>query len=153
MSMKSILAEISRDHFPSAPATSAEVEEFERRSGWRLDEDLRAFYLHCNGAALFERLDSPYRIRPLSHVQRARVDMRGEDSDEWGPASWYALGDMGDGDRILVDVRHTQTGRYAIIDGWHEGFPDPAHCPQVAASFSEFLEKALRSGGAKFWLE
>ena len=29
---------------------------FERRVGWRLDPDLRAFYLHCNGAELIERL-------------------------------------------------------------------------------------------------
>jgi hypothetical protein len=52
MLMSSLLEEISRDHFPKPPASPEEIEEFERRVGWRLDPDLRAFYLHCNGAAL-----------------------------------------------------------------------------------------------------
>jgi hypothetical protein len=150
--MKPLLEELSRHHFPNPPATPAQIEEFERRVGWHLDPDLRAFYLHCNGAKLFEQPDSPYRLLPLDKIIRARVAMRGEDSDEWGPASWYVLCDLHDGDRVLVDVGRTENDRYFLIDGWNEGFPDPADCQQIASSFSEFLEAAIRSGGRKYWL-
>ena len=37
------------------PGTAAEIAEFEQRAGWQLDPDLRAFYLHCNGAELCAR--------------------------------------------------------------------------------------------------
>lgn len=150
--MKELLEEISRNHFPSPPVTPEQLENFEQRVGWRMDSDLRAFYLHCNGAKLFEQPDSPYRLLPLDKVIRARVAMRGEDVDEWGPKTWYVLGELHDSDRILVDVGRMQNSRYPIIDGWNEGFPDPEDCKQIASSFSEFLEAALRSGGHKFWL-
>jgi hypothetical protein len=58
--MNRLLEEVSRDHFPYPPATPEEIEEFERHVGWKLDPNLRAFYLHYNGAELIERLpDSP----------------------------------------------------------------------------------------------
>ena len=97
--MSSLLEEVSRDHFPYPPATPEEIAEFEQRVGWRLDPDLRAFYLHCNGAELIERLpDTPYRILPLSKIVRARVAIYGEDDGKWGPASMYTLCDVQDGD-------------------------------------------------------
>lgn len=151
--MRELLEEISHHHFPRPPATPEEIEAFERRVGWCLDDELRAFYLHCDGAALFTRQDSPYRFRPLAAIRRARVDMRGEDTDAWGPAAWYVLADMDDGDRLLVDTSQAHQGRYPLRDGWHEGFPLPEHCLQIANSFSEFLAQALRSGGKKFWLK
>ncbi len=61
--MSRLLEEVSREHFPHSPATPEEIEEFEQRVGWKLDPDLRAFYLHCNGAELFKRLpDAPRAI-------------------------------------------------------------------------------------------
>lgn len=50
--MHGLLEEISREHFPYSPATLEEIEAFERQVGWRLDPELKAFYLHCNGAEL-----------------------------------------------------------------------------------------------------
>jgi hypothetical protein len=85
--MERMLADISRTHFPNPPATRVEIEAFERRVGWRLDPELRAFYQHSNGAELFRRPNSPCRLRPLSRVQRARLDMRGENSPCPGPAA------------------------------------------------------------------
>jgi hypothetical protein len=153
--MKRLLEAISRDHFPSPPASPEEIEEFERRMGWRLDPDLRSFYLHCNGARLFKApTDCPYWILPLSKIVRARVAMFGKrnDDDAHGPASVYALCDVQDGNYVLVDVAHQENDRYPLIDGDHEAWPDPAYCEQITHSFSEFLEKALRSMGRQFWL-
>jgi hypothetical protein len=153
MSLQSLLEEISRQHFPNPPATPEEVEAFERRVGWRLDADLRAFYLRCNGGTLFKRSpDADYRFLPLSEIVRARVAIFGEDKDEHGPASMYAICDLQDGDYVLVDVGRQEAGRFPIMDGWHEAWPNPKHCKQIARSFEEFLERALRSGGRFFWL-
>jgi hypothetical protein len=153
MPIQQMLAEISRRHFPNSPATPAQIEEFERRAGWRLDPDLRAFYLHCDGADLFERPNSPYRILPLAGVIRARVAIRGKDDDSRGPASWYVLCEVQDGNYVVVDVGSQQGDRYPLIDGYREMFPDPEYCGRIADSFSEFLGKALRSGGSHYWLK
>lgn len=150
--MEELLAELSRHHFPNPPARPGEIEEFERRVGWSLDADLRAFYLHCNGAELFRQPDSPYRFMPLSKIVRARVALRGQDDDSRGPASWYALCILEDSNFILVDVSTQQDGLYPIVDGYREAFPDPSYCKPIAGSFSEFLARALRSNGHWFWL-
>jgi hypothetical protein len=81
--MNRLLEEVSRDHFPYPPATPEQIEAFEQRVGWKLDPDLRAFYLYCDGAELIERLpDSPYQILPLSEIVRARVAIYGEDAEK-----------------------------------------------------------------------
>jgi len=70
--MSSLLEEIMLHHFPYPPATREEIEAFEQRVGWQLDPDLRAFYLHCNGAELLKRLpECPYQVLPLSEIIRA----------------------------------------------------------------------------------
>ncbi len=148
-----LLEEVSRGHFPYLPATREEIEEFEQRVGWKLDPDLRAFYLHCNGAELIKRLpNSPYQILPLSEIVRARVAIYGADDEKWGPASVYALCNVQDGNYVLVDVARQENDLYPLFDGDHEAWPDPAYCKQVASSFSEFLEQVLRTRRGLYWL-
>lgn len=151
--MQHLLAEVSLHHFPNPPATPAGIEAFEQRVGWRLDPDLRAFYLHCDGAELFTKPDSPYRILPLSRLVRARMAIRGKDDDSRGPAFWYALCALHDSNYVMVDVSTHEDGRYPILDGYREGFPDPHACKRIAGSFAEFLAGALRSQGKWFWLQ
>ena len=147
-----LLEEVSREHFPNPPATPEEVEEFERRVGWTLDPDLRSFYLHCDGAALIQRLDSPYEILALSKIVRARVALRGKDDDSRGPASMYALCYVRDSNYVLMDVSRQVEGRYPLIDGDRETWPNPEYCTQIASSFSEFLEQVLRTRRSLYWL-
>ena len=152
-SMRSLLDELSRDHFPYPPASSEEIAKFEQRVGWKLDPDLRAFYLHCNGAELIKRLpDSPYQILPLSEIVRARVAIFGKDEDRLGPASMYAICDVQDGNYVLLDVSRQENGRYPLVDGYHEAWPDPNYCGPVASCFSEFLENVLRLRRNLYWL-
>ena len=153
-SMDELLEELCREHFPYPPATRDEIEQFEHRVSWRLDADLRAFYLRCNGAELFKPLpNAPYQILPLSEIVRARVAMRGEDDERWGPASIYVLCDVQDGDYALLDVGQREEGRHPLVDGYHEAWPDPAYRRRIARSFSEFLDQALRSEGRIFYLQ
>lgn len=153
MSIQDLLEQVSLQHFPNPPATPAQIAAFEHKVGWSLDPDLRAFYLHCDGADLFERPNSPYRILPLSGLIRARVAIRGKDDDSRGPASWYVLCDVQDGNYVVLDVGAPGAERYPLLDGYREMFPDPAYCERIAESFSEFLDKALRSGGSHYWLK
>ena len=150
--MSRLLEEVSRDHFPYPPATSAEIEAFERRVDWKLDPDLRAFYLHCNGAALLRWPDSPYEILPLSKIVRARVAIYGEDDDKWGPASMYSFCYVRDGNYVVLDVSRHVAGRYPLMDGDRETWPHPEYCTQIAPSFSEFLEQVLRTRRSLYWL-
>ncbi len=153
MSMDGLLEEISRHHFPNSPASPSRIEEFEHRAGWRLDADLRAFYLHCDGARLFKRDDEIYRILPLSEIVRARVAILGRDSDDHGPASWYVVCDTGDTDYVALDTSTTENGRYPLLDCFHETFMEPEGNRRIAHSFSDFLERALHSGGCLYWLK
>jgi hypothetical protein len=150
--ISSLLEEVSRDHFPQAPATPEEIDQFERRVGWKLDPDLRAFYLHCNGASLIQWQDSPYKILPLSKIVRARVAIRREDDDQWGPASMYALCYVRDSNYVVLDVSRQVDGRYPLMDGDHETWPDPEYRTQIASSFSEFLEQILRTRRSLYWI-
>lgn len=148
--MKQLLAEVTAHHFPNAPATPAQIAAFEARVGWRLDADLRSFYLHCDGGTLFEpRPDQNFRILPLNEIQRARVAMRGKDDDSMGLASWWTLVYLGDSDYCLLDVA-AQPGPYPILDAFHESYPrfvDP-----IAPSFGAWLERTLRSNNQLWWL-
>ncbi len=150
--MRQLLAELSLHHFPNPPASPDRIEAFERQHGWRLDPDLRAFYLHCDGATLFERPNSPCQLRTLSQICRARIDMRASDTDEWGPGSWYVIADLPDSDRIIIDVSAPIDGRFPIIDGFHEAMLSPEECRRIAGSFSQFLEQILLHEGRAFWL-
>ena len=153
--MKDLLDEISRVHHPYPPVSPDEISAFEAAMGWRLDDELRAFYLHCNGACLFGQApDWSYRILPLSEIRRARIAVFGQrgDTDERGPASWYVVCDNGDGDYVAIDTSALQGGRYPLFDVWHEAFPRQEDCRQVASSFAEFLARALRSEGFRYWL-
>ncbi|WAS87628.1 MULTISPECIES: SMI1/KNR4 family protein [unclassified Corallococcus] len=150
--MRAMLLEISQRHFPNPPATAEQIEAFEQRVGWRLDPDLRAFYLHCDGADLFDRIDPPFRFHPLAQIVRARVAIRGKDTDDRGPSDWWSICAVKDGNCIILDVSAPRMGRYPLRDGYREMFPDPEYCPEIAPTFSAFLEGALRSNGDWFWL-
>jgi cell wall assembly regulator SMI1 len=151
--IQSLLAELTQHHFPNPPATPSQIATFEQRIGWTLDEDLRAFYLHCDGAALFHPWpDTNFWILPLAQVRRGRVAIQGRDEDTNGPPDWYTLVDLQDTDFILVDVAQRNDGRYPMRDGYHGTFPDPLHTRVIASSFSDFLEKALDSEDDYWWL-
>jgi cell wall assembly regulator SMI1 len=153
MTLHTLLAEISRHHFPRPPATPRQLAEFEARVGWRLDEDLRSFYLHCNGAELFRRPDSPYRILSLSEITRARVALFANDSDEYGTASWFVICYVQDGNYIGIDVGQPSNGSYPVHDCFHELLPGAPQNKRIAHSFSDFLARALRSDGHLYWLK
>ena len=118
--------------------------------GWQLDVDLRAFYLHCDGAALFRPLpDANYSILSLAEIQETLLRLRRRDDGAAEAASWYPVVDCQDSDFVLLDVARPG-GPHPLLDAWHETYP--LQVRRIAASFSEFLERALASDDQLFWL-
>lgn len=151
--MDRLLDELSRHHYPESPATLGDIEAFEHRVGWRLDPDLRTFYLHCNGARLFTPRNTPYRFLPLSEIVRGRLFLFGRDVDERGPESWYAICEVDDGNCIVVDVGNQVEGCYPVIDGFRDFYLEPGACRQIERCFADFLERAMGSKGQYYWLD
>ncbi|MFY0562479.1 SMI1/KNR4 family protein [Archangium lansingense] len=154
MTIDRFIEAIRRSHFPNPPASPEQLQHFEKRMGWCLDEELRAFYLRANGAALFRRPDPPYRILSLSEIVRARVALFGGtgDSDAYGAASWFVLCSVQDGDYAAIDVRRAEHDLHSLFDCSRDSRPGSSGCTQIAWSFSDFLERALDSDGRVYWL-
>lgn len=145
---------ILRSHAPNPPASPGQLARFETRMGWRLDEELRAFYLRMDGASLFRRPDAPYRLLSLSEIVRARVALFGStgDSDAYGAASWLVLCSVQDGDYAAIDVSRTERGLHPLFDCPADSRPGAAGSTRIAWSLSDFLEQALESDGRVYWL-
>jgi hypothetical protein len=152
--MKEILEIFSREHFMNSPATEAEIIAFEHRVGWNLDVDPRAFYGFANGGHLFDKSDPPFTFLSLSEITRTRVAVCGRDEPEYGPASWWAVADVQDGNFLAVDLdQRDSRGRFAIRDIFHEVPDNPEYCSIICLSFGELLARALASNGKHFWLK
>lgn len=150
MTMEEMLAEISRAHFPRPPATREQIAAFEAAAGWQLDPELRAFYLHCDGAELFRPLpEANYSILSLANIQRNTERIRFRDKGAPPTASWFPLVDCQDSDFVLVDASWPGQA-YPLLDAYHETYP--LEVRRIAASFGEFLERALGSANQFFWL-
>lgn len=117
--------------------------------GWQFDSDLRAFYLHCDGATLFVPRDEDpnYRILSLAEIPQVTARLRKRDASA-ATASWFPVADCQDSDFVLVDV--AKPAPFPLLDAWHETYPHRVR--QIAASFGEFLERALASNDHLFWL-
>jgi hypothetical protein len=69
------------------------------------------------------------------------------DVDAYGPASWFVLCSVQDGDYAALDVSHTSQGLHPLFDGSRDSRPGAPGCARIAWSFSDFLERALDSEG------
>ena len=152
MRMDQVVNNILSNHFPNPPSNQAELLAFERRVGCRMDEDLHAFYLACNGASLFQPLNSNYRLLSLTEIVRARIAVFGHDDDTWGPASWYVVCSCGDGDFVAIDVHTRRNGKFPLFDVDHGTFPRPEYNLEIATCYSDFLSMALQSHNRSYWL-
>jgi hypothetical protein len=147
-----LIDQVRDQHFPNPPASLETIRRAEQRLGFHLPEDLVRFYTQCNGAYLFEKPDSPYFILPIERLRRTRVDIYGEDEDRWGPATWYSVCDVQDGNIVAIDTRTVRGETCWFIDCFHETFLERGYCKIIALSFTEFLSRALKSQSPHFWL-
>jgi hypothetical protein len=93
--------------------------------------------------------DANYSILSLADIQRTTERVRFRDKGAPPAASWFPLVDCQDSDFVLIDTTRPG-GPYPLLDAYHETYPREAR--QIAASFGDFLARALRSGDRFFWL-
>lgn len=147
---------IKNHHWPNRPATEIEIAITERELIAQLPSDLHEFYLHCNGAILFDRTDPPFKILPVSELRPVIQAVFGtlDVADCHCPVSIVAFCALHDSEFLGIDLDRTR-GRFGwILDCFHGTVcEDPYGCI-VAKSFTEFLARAIDSGGGTsvFWL-
>ncbi|MGD9099549.1 MAG: SMI1/KNR4 family protein [Anaerolineae bacterium] len=136
-------------HHSSEPCTNvSEIDLFEECYGYQLPDDLKAFYQRYKTVNLFDgEFGATYRFVPISEIHPTRIDIHGQDTDEWGPNTWLTICDMQDGNYIAIDIASKEGKEYNYIDCFHETFARPGECKIIAKSFAELLECALRGGG------
>lgn len=152
MRIDALIAQVVAEHFPNPPTQREEVLAFERTVGYSLPQDMRQFYLACDGASLFRPKGEcpPFELLRLRDIQRARQAVYGTDEAQYGPEYHFAFCDRGDGDFVGIDLRERPDGKREILDVWHESYPED--CEVIAVSFESFLDGALHSGGdSLFW--
>ena len=152
--LDTILTEIRAHHAPRPGASAAAIAEFEHRVGWSLDDEQRAFYLACDGAALFPSPgEARFRILPLSKIERARTAIYARDEDDWGDPGWWVVVDVLDGDYVMIHRDRRPGGMFTLHDCGHETFHMPDFAEVVAISWIDFLRRALASNGRHYWLD
>jgi hypothetical protein len=118
-----------------------------------LPGDMYAFYKAHNGVRFYSRNDSPYRFLRLDEIRTARFMIYGDENESSGPEWLFAFCDVRDGNYVGIDLRGLE-GMNAIVDCFHETFPDPAYSITVDWSFKGFLAEILGCNGRSlFWLE
>lgn len=124
---------------------AAQLDAFERRSGFRLPADLRAFYLRVHRAELF----GTYQLLPVELLLRTGHALRGPEWVESEPASWYAFCDVYDGNFVAIELEESAAGEHRILDCDHE---EVSSRNVVATSFTEFLARAISGGESLYYL-
>jgi hypothetical protein len=146
--LEQIFAEIDAHHYHEPCTDPSAIEALEKHHGHQLPDDLKTFYGQYKTVRLFDgEYGATYWFVPVSEIHPARIDIYGEDTDEWGPSTWLTVCDVLDGNYIAIDIDSRESKEYNYIDCFHETFAEPGESKIVAKSFTELLERALSGGG------
>lgn len=154
MLLEELFQEIEAQHYYELCLDPTEIDQFETTCGYRLPDDIKAFYKRYKTVRLFLRDygDYNYRFPPISEIHRTRIDIYGLDTDEWGPSNWFSICDVMDGNYIGIDLASGKGEQFHYIDCFHETFAQPNYSPIVALSFTELLHKALQHSDNLYFL-
>lgn len=153
--LEELFIEIETYHTSEPCADISEIDDFERRHGYQLPDDLKTFYRRYKSVKLFDSdFGATYRFAPISEIHPTRIDIYGKDTDEWGPSTWLSICDLLDGNYIAIDIASKDGDGYNYIDCFHETFAEPGESKVIAKSFTELLEHALHGRDDKvYYLE
>jgi len=152
--IQDLFDEIEQHHSFEPCADPSEIEALETRLACPLPGDLKSFYGRYKSVSLFvDPLGGPtYRFVPPSEIHPTRIDVYGEDTDEWGPSTWLTVCDVLDGNYIALDITSGSGDQYNYIDCFHETFAEPGQSMIIAKSFTALVRSALEGGGDRlFW--
>ena len=146
--LEQIFTEIDAHHYHELCNDPTAIEAIEKHHGRKLPDDLKTFYWRYKTVKLFDsEYGATYRFVPVGEIHPTRIDIFGEDTDEWGPSTWLTICDVLDGNYIAIDIDSKEDKEYNYIDCFHETFAEPGECKVVAKSFTELLRRALSGVG------
>ena len=146
--LEQIFTEIDTHHYHELCNDPTAIEAIEKHHGRQLPDDLKTFYRRYKTVKLFDsKYGATYRFVPVGEIHPTRIDIYGQDTDEWGPSTWLTICDVLDGNYIAIDIDSKEDKEYNYIDCFHETFAEPGKCKVVAKSFTELLGHALSGGG------
>ncbi len=143
-----LVERVKREHGYTTPRSAAGIDRFESRTGHRLPDELRLFYMHCDGARLFDAeyvIPDPDALLPLGMVMTGaagrRVDL---------PASWYGMCRTRGGEWVGMNFASSGPDYPVLQCHLLDGGAATGY-RIVAAGFAEFLGRALASTIHPFW--
>jgi antitoxin YokJ len=120
--------------------------------GFRLPDDLAAFYARFSEARLFGHPSDPrYHILPPEEFVQIGHAIYGQQASEPVPNSWYALAHVQDGNYIAIDCHPSRLGY--CYDAFHETTHILSYCKVIALSFTELMNNAAAAGDRAWWLK
>ncbi len=138
---------IEKNHISEPCINSSEIDKLERKYEYKLPRDLIEFYRRFKTVRLFcSENGSLYRFVPANEIHPTRIDIYGNDINEFGPSTWLTVCDVQDGNYIAIDIGSKEGEKCNYIDCFHETFSIPGESTIIALSFTELLEKALAGG-------
>lgn len=158
--LKNLFIEIEKNHSFEFSDNLLEIEEFEKKCGYKLPEDLKEFYKRYKTVSLFAYNGGwRYRFVEINEIHMAGLDIFGEayaqdkDFSIEVTYSWFSICDVMDGNYIGIDFLSEKNGQWNFIDCFHETYGIPGECTIIAKSFTELLEKCLQSNNKLYYLE
>ncbi|GCE23165.1 SMI1/KNR4 family protein [Dictyobacter kobayashii] len=117
-----------------------------------LPEDLKQFYTICGGVSLFDAQDYSLLIVPPTRCVLANPVIVGSIFEDDITATWYIIGDDGNGDYLTIDFSKERLGM--CYDSFHEIHGLRGNCPVIARSFTDLLSRLYDNGGQYwYWLQ
>jgi cell wall assembly regulator SMI1 len=127
------------------PAPEEGIKAVETELKVKFPPSYREFNLNWCGGRLFTQEFREIRLVGALEIQRELKDRLCERMH----APWLPMADLGDGDYLAFDTsKPNAKGEYAVY-WWYGGQPKK----KVAASFQDWLEQLVASGGEAFWWE
>jgi hypothetical protein len=132
------------------------ISKWQKLTKLSLPDDYK-LYLTEIGTCYLHQLDSTTYAMKIFGLPEVQPFALAVGADGEVPETWFAIGDLQDGNYVVMDLGSVKKNKVNIIDGFHEdvGF----ELEIIAKSFTEFLELAIADakvssgggGGGGFW--
>lgn len=152
--LEDLFIEIEKNHSFEFSVNPLEIDDFEKKYGYKLPEDLKEFYKRYKTVSLFAYNGGwQYRFVEINEIHMTGLDIFGEtyEKDKYFSIettySWFTICDVMDGNYISIDFLSGNNEQRDFIDSYHESFGTPGECKVIAKSFTELLSKCLKGNG------
>jgi hypothetical protein len=142
MSLSKIVDLIENSDCTTAPSTGSPSN--------LVPDDLADFYKHYSSAVFYPKAQYSFTIQ-APELERSDFVVMNEDLEDPDSANWYALVKCED-QIISIDLTPGPQFGYCYDSFW-DSYPTADESTLIAKSFTELVEKIIKSGGKNlFWI-